>query len=285
MAKQSDKRKSERARRSEPKLAFIGGGNMAEALVRGFLDSGIVRPDSICISDIVTGRLAHLRRTFRVRTSPDNATAVSDADIVILAVKPQSMEVALDAIAPIIRDSHLIVSIMAGVPTHRIEARLGGRGRVVRVMPNTPALVGKGATGVAGGKKARRKDLETVVEFFEAVGRAVVVSESQMDAVTGLSGSGPAYVALMIEALADGGVLMGLSRETALMLAAQTVAGAADMVLETGEHPGRLKDWVTSPGGTTIAGLAALEDGALRGVLIRAVEAAATRSLELGQQK
>ncbi len=285
MTKQSVKPKSGHGRTSELRLAFIGGGNMAEALIRGFLSSRIAKPRNICVSDVVATRLDHLRRKFRLRTSQDNAAAVSDADVIILAIKPQNANDALNTIAPVTRNSHLIISIMAGISTSKIETILEGRGRVVRVMPNTPALVGKGATGIAGGKKAQRKDLATVVQFFEAVGRAVVVSESQMDAVTGLSGSGPAYVALMIEALADGGVLMGLSRDTALMLAAQTVSGTASMVLETGEHPGKLRDLVTSPGGTTTAGLAALEDGAMRSDLIRAVEAATVRSMELGQRK
>lgn len=284
MAKKSVKQKSKRSHLSELRLAFIGGGNMAEALIRGFLSSGIVIPGNICVSDVVTARLDHLRRAFRLRTSQNSVAAVSDADVVILATKPQNADEVLNTIAPVTQNSHLIVSIMAGISTNKIETILEGRGRVVRVMPNTPVLVGKGATGIAGGKKAKRKDLATVVEFFEAVGRAVVVSESQMDAITGLSGSGPAYVALMIEALADGGVLMGLSRDTALMLAAQTFAGTANMVLETGDHPGKLKDMVTSPGGTTTAGLAALEDGATRSDLIRAVEAATVRSMELGQR-
>ena len=265
-------------------IAFIGGGNMAEALIRGLLEAGIAKAGSICVSDVVAARLTHLRRRYHVRTTADNAEAAGRADILFLAVKPQNMEEALDAVAPGLKDSCLVVSIMAGVPTEKIEQRLGGKGRVVRVMPNAAALVGKGAAGVAGGKRARRRDVETVVGLLASVGRAIVVNETQMDAVTGLSGSGPAYVAVIIEALADGGVLMGLPRETALMLAAQTVSGAAAMVLETGEHPGRIKDQVASPGGTTVEGLAALEDGGLRSALIRAVEAATLRSIDLGRK-
>ncbi|HJM41900.1 MAG: pyrroline-5-carboxylate reductase [Nitrospinota bacterium] len=265
-------------------IAFIGGGNMAEALIRGLLEAGIAGAGSICVSDVAADRLTHLRDRYRVRTTADNAEAAGRADIVFLAVKPQNMEEALEAVAPGLKDSCLVVSIMAGVPTHKIEDRLGGKGRVVRVMPNAAALVGQGAAGVAGGKRARGRDVETVVGLLGSVGRAIVVNEAQMDAVTGLSGSGPAYAAVVIEALADGGVLMGLPRETALRLAAQTVAGTAAMVLEAGEHPGRIKDQVASPGGTTIEGLAALEDGGLRGILIRAVEAATLRSRELGRK-
>jgi pyrroline-5-carboxylate reductase len=267
------------------KVAFIGGGNMAESLVRGLLRSGTTTPASIRVSDVLPARLGHLRRHYRLRTTSDNAEAAKGADILFLAVKPQDMDEALGKIAPEVTDSQLVVSIMAGVPTKTIEARLGGRGRVVRVMPNAAALIGKGAAGVAGGKKARKGDIEMVVGIFQCVGRALAVDESHMDAVTGLSGSGPAYVALIVEALADGGVQMGLPRDTALMLAAQTVSGASEMILETGEHPARIKDMVASPGGTTIAGLAELEDGGLRGTLIRAVEAATYRSRELGQKE
>ena len=265
-------------------IAFIGGGNMAEALIRGLLEAGIAKAGSICVSDVAADRLTHLRARYRVRTTSDNAEAAGRADIVFLAVKPQNMEEALEAVAPGLKDSCLVVSIMAGVPTEKIEERLGGKGRVVRVMPNAAALVGQGAAGVAGGKRARGRDVETVVGLLGSVGQAIVVNEAQMDAVTGLSGSGPAYAAVVIEALADGGVLMGLPRETALRLAAQTVAGTAAMVLEAGEHPGRIKDQVASPGGTTIEGLAVLEDGGLRSALIRAVEAATLRSRELGRK-
>lgn len=265
-------------------IAFIGGGNMAEALIRGLLEAGIAKAGSICVSDVAAGRLTHLRDRYRVRTTSDNAEAAARADIVFIAVKPQNMEEALEAVAPGLKDSCLVVSIMAGVPTGKIEERLGEKGRVVRVMPNAAALVGRGAAGVAGGKRARGRDVETVVGLLASVGRAIVVNEAQMDAVTGLSGSGPAYAAVVIEALADGGVLMGLPRETALMLAAQTVAGTAAMILEAGERPGRIKDQVASPGGTTIEGLAVLEDGGLRSALIRAVEAATLRSRELGRK-
>ena len=258
---------------------------MAESLIRGLLRAGITTPASIRVSDVLPARLGHLRRHFRVKTTSDNAEAAKGADILFLAVKPQNMDEALEKIAPVVTNSQLVVSIMAGVPTQTIEAKLRGVGRVVRVMPNAPALIGKGAAGVAGGKMARKQDVDRVVEMFQCVGRALAVSETHMDAVTGLSGSGPAYVAVIVEALADGGVQMGLPRDTALMLAAQTVSGTSEMILETGEHPARIKDMVASPGGTTIAGLAELEDGGLRGTLIRAVEAATYRSRELGQKE
>ncbi|MFQ5914116.1 MAG: pyrroline-5-carboxylate reductase [Nitrospinota bacterium] len=272
------------ARLKKGKIAFIGGGNMAEALIRGLLRAGIVSPASLWVSDVLPARLEHLRRTYRVRSVTNNAEAAKPADVIFLAVKPQNMYEALTDIAPVVDHTKLVASIMAGVPTEAIEGLLGGGGRVVRVMPNAPALVGKGAAGVAGGTKARKQDVETVAEMLRSVGRAVVVNESHMDAVTGLSGSGPAFVAVIVEALADGGVHMGLPRETALMLAAQTVAGASEMVLETGEHPARIKDMVASPGGTTIVGLAALEEGGLRGALIRAVQAATLRSREFGKK-
>ena len=203
--------------------------------------------------------------------------------MVVLAVKPQVIDKVLD------RDrergcatDQLVVSVAAGVPIEAIEARLPAGSRVVRSMPNTPATVQAGATAIAGGAHAREDDLRIARELFEAVGRVVVLEESLIDAVTGLSGSGPAYIMLIIEALADGGVKVGLHRDTALLLAAQTVFGSAKLLLETGEHPGRLKDMVTSPGGTAISGLHTLESGGLRKTLIDAVEVATKRAAELG---
>lgn len=264
-------------------FAFIGGGNMAEALIRGLLRAGFIPPSGIVVSDILPGRLEHLRKSYRVLASPDNARAAKGAGVIILAVKPKDMAEALRSLSGVVEDDQVVITIAAGIPIRFVEEGLGGRGRVVRVMPNTPALIGRGAAGVAQGKKARKKDLDLAVEIFNSVGRAVVVEERLMDAVTGLSGSGPAFVAVVVEALADGGVKMGLSREVALALAAQTVAGTAEMVLQTGEHPGRIKDMVASPGGTTMAGLAALEAGTLRSTLMGAVEAATRRSQELSR--
>jgi pyrroline-5-carboxylate reductase len=264
-------------------FAFIGGGNIAEALIRGLLRAGFITPSEIGVSDILPERLEHLRKTYRVVAYPENARAAKGARVIILAVKPKDMAEALRSLAGVVEDNQVVITIAAGIPIRFVEEGLGGRGRVVRVMPNTPALIGKGAAGVAQGRKASKKDLELAVDIFNSVGRALVVEERLMDAVTGLSGSGPAFVAVVVEALADGGVKMGLPREVALALAAQTVAGTAQMVLETGEHPGRIKDMVASPGGTTMAGLAALEAGSLRSTLMGAVEAATRRSQELGR--
>jgi pyrroline-5-carboxylate reductase len=198
-------------------------------------------------------------------------------------VKPQIMAAVLAEIAPFVTPHHLLISIAAGVATATIRAGLGKDARIIRVMPNTPALVQQGAAALAKGKGLQPDDLETASEIFGAVGRVVVLDEELMDAVTGLSGSGPAYVAIVIEALADGGVKMGLDRVTAMTLATQTVLGAARLIAETGVHPGALKDMVSSPGGTTIAGIAALEEGGIRTTFIRAVERATLRSRELGR--
>lgn len=264
-------------------LGFIGGGNMAAALVKGLLHAS-VPPTSILVSDVKADRLAWLEEKHAVRTTSDNHALVKEADVLVLSVKPQVIDKVLEAIGGDVRLDQLVVSVAAGVPVSAIEARLPENARVVRSMPNTPATVDAGATAIAPGTHATEEDLETARALFAAVGRVVTLDESLLDAVTGLSGSGPAYVMLMIEALADGGVKVGLHRDTALLLAAQTVFGSAKLLLETGEHPGRLKDMVTSPGGTAIAGLHTLESGGLRRTLIDAVEAATARAQALGEQ-
>ncbi|PLX82785.1 MAG: pyrroline-5-carboxylate reductase, partial [Desulfuromonas sp.] len=212
----------------------------------------------------------------------DNKELVSRSEIVLLAVKPQVVQAVVGEMAPAFSDDNLLVSILAGVTTERLEVLLGGSPRVVRTMPNTPALVGAGAAALCSGKYAREDDLTLACSIFESLGAAKVVSEEQMDAVTGLSGSGPAYVYTIIEALADGGVQQGLPRDVAHALAVQTVYGAAKMVKDTGSHPAALRDQVCSPGGTTISGVRALEDGGVRAALMAAVSAAAKRSRELG---
>jgi pyrroline-5-carboxylate reductase len=265
------------------KIAFLGGGNMAEALIKGILSSGVAKPEQLIVNDVSSDRLEHLRKTYAVGIEKSAKEAASSADILLLCVKPQVIDVVLSKIAPIADKSKLVVSIAAGVTLDRIEKMLNAGPRVVRVMPNTPALVLAGAAGVAGGSKATESDMALVRKIFGAVGRAVVVEEKLMDAVTGLSGSGPAYVFMIIDALSDAGVKAGLPRPLALELAAQTVYGSARMVLETGEHPAKLRDMVTSPGGTTIEGLHALEKGRLRATLMNAVEAATARSKELGK--
>jgi pyrroline-5-carboxylate reductase len=264
------------------RLAFIGGGNMAEALLRGILTAKRVRAAEVIATDVREDRLAYLRSTYGIEVTTDNAAAAGQADAVLLAVKPQIMRMALESIRKAVTDRHLLISIAAGVSTAAIADAFAGPVRIVRVMPNTPALVLEGASALARGAHATQADLDLARGLFEAVGTAVVVDESLLDAVTGLSGSGPAYVFLIIEALADAGVKMGLPRPTALALAVHTVRGSARMLLETGKHPAELKDMVTSPGGTTIAGLHALERGAVRASLMQAVEAATRRSQELG---
>jgi pyrroline-5-carboxylate reductase len=266
------------------KIAFLGTGNMAEALVKGLLRAGSAEKEEIVCAEPRAARREEIAARYGVQTSADNLAAAEEAGLVVLSVKPQTMDVLLEEIAPAIDHRKLVVSIAAGIPISAIARKLGAGVRIVRTMPNTPALVGAGATALARGAHATDADLEEARRLFEAVGIAHVVEEHHLDAVTGLSGSGPAFVFLVIEALADGGVKVGLARPVALALAAQTVLGSAKLILETGEHPGRLKDQVTSPGGTAIAGIHALESGGLRAALIGAVEAATRRSHELGEK-
>jgi len=264
------------------RVGFLGAGNMGEALIKGLTHSGVVPAGSITAADPRADHLGQIAKRYGIRAVTDNAALVSGADVVILAVKPQIMAAVLKEVAPAVDESKLLISIAAGVATRKLRDHLGKPVRLIRVMPNTPALVLEGVTAIARADGLRPGDLEAAQELFAAVGRVVVLEETAMDAVTGLSGSGPAYVAIAIEALADGGVKMGLDRATAMLLAAQTVLGSARLILETGVHPGQLKDMVSSPGGTTIAGIAALEDGGLRRVLMQAVERATLRSRELG---
>lgn len=267
----------------DQKIAFLGGGNMAEALIKGMLAAGVVKSDGMIVNDVSPDRMAYLEKSFGIKAQSSQKDAVTAAGIILLCVKPQIIDAVLAKIEPVIDATKLVISIAAGVTIARIEKVLASGTRVIRVMPNTPALVLSGAAGIAAGKSATVTDIMTAQSIFGAVGRAVVVEEKLMDAVTGLSGSGPAYVFTIIEALSDAGVKQGIPRALSLELAAQTVYGAAKMVLETGEHPGKLRDMVTSPGGTTIEGLHALEKGKLRAVLMNAVEAATLRSKELGK--
>ena len=265
------------------RFAFLGGGNMAEALIKGLLTGLAVNPRHVVATDVIRERCDYLREAYGVCTSDDNPQAVRDSQVIFLAVKPQTVPALLKAVSPEINLDKLIVSIAAGIPLSTLQNTLADDSRVVRVMPNTPALVLAGAAGISPSAAATAADIALVERIFNVVGRATVVSDDMMDTVTGLSGSGPAFVFALIEGLSDGGVLMGLNRPTATMLAAQTVLGAAKMVLETGKHPGELKDMVTSPAGTTIAGMQALEDGGLRGLMMAAVRRATERSQELGR--
>jgi len=265
------------------RIGMLGAGNMAGALIRGLLASKSVKPEQIVASDVRTEHLKELEAEYGIKTFSDNVKLAAWANLVVLAVKPQVIDRVLDQMADSFAPDTLLVSIAAGVPLRSLEARLPAHVRVVRAMPNTAAIALAGATGIAPGSRATQADIDVTQALFAAVGRSVVLDEALIDAVTGLSGSGPAYVMVMIEALADGGVKVGLHRDTALLLAAQTVYGSAKLLLETGEHPGRLKDMVTSPGGTAIAGLHTLESGGLRRTLIDAVESATKRAIELGE--
>jgi pyrroline-5-carboxylate reductase len=264
-------------------IAFLGAGNMAEALVKGLLRAGVAEAREIICADRNPAR-AELAQRYGVRFTGSNREAAAAADLVVLSVKPQIMNKLLDEVGPILDQKKLVISIAAGVPIAAIERKVGHGVRIVRTMPNTPALVGAGATALTAGEHATEEDLAQARALFDAIGRTVVVDEPQLDAVTGLSGSGPAYIFLVIEALSDAGVKVGLARATAQDLAAQTVLGSAKLLIETGEHPGRLKDQVTSPGGTAIAGLHTLEAGGLRTTLMNAVEAATHRARELGKK-
>ena len=244
---------------------------------------GHVAPARIVASGPRRERLDQLRAAYGVDVATDNREVVARAGIVVLSIKPQIADRVLREIGGALRDGTLVVTICAGVDTATIEAATGDGVRVVRAMPNMPALVGAGATAIAVGARASEADLATARALFDAVGITVALDESHLDAVTGLSGSGPAYIFLILEALADAGVKVGLSRRDAQRLAAQTVMGSAKLLLDTDEHPGKLKDMVTSPGGTAIAGLHTLEQGGLRTTLINAVETATRRARELGR--
>ena len=265
------------------KIAIIGTGNMGEALVGGLIVSQSSKPKNIICSDIRQDKLDQVKSKFKVRTTTNNLKAVAEADIIIYAVKPQIMAATLAETAAKLDMSKLVISIAAGVPLAAMEACVSKELRLIRVMPNIAAFVKEAASAIAAGAHATKDDIGLAMEIFNSIGKCIFLKENYlMDAITGLSGSGPAYIFLIVDALADAGVKMGLSRQDSLFLAAQTIYGAAKLLIETQEHPGQLKDKVTSPGGTAIAGLATLESGGLRTTLINAVEAATHRSQELG---
>ena len=262
-------------------FAILGVGNMGLALMRGLLEAGLPA-DRVRIHDVRADHLETIAKTYGVHPAVSNQACVADTDIVLIAVKPQVFASVAAEIQGHVAHA-LVLSVAAGIRIERMELALASS-RIIRAMPNTPALIGQGATALAPGSAVTSEDLARAKQFFRLVGPVVAtVEERLLDAVTGLSGSGPAYVFVIVEALADAGVNVGLPRSTATELAVQTVLGAASMLKETGAHPAQLKDQVASPGGTTIAGLAALEDGGLRGTLIRAVEAATQRSILLGR--
>jgi len=268
----------------DKKICLVGTGNMGEALVSGLVCAKATPRENIICTDISEPKLETIAEKYGVRTSTDNVEAIKASDIIIYAVKPQILAPVLKETAACLDMSKVIISIAAGVPLAAIESCLNKDLRLVRVMPNIAAFVKESATAIAAGRNASQDDINLAKAVFDSVGKSVFIDENiLMDAITGLSGSGPAYIFLIVDALADAGVKMGLSREDARFLSSQTVLGAAKLLLETNEHPGQLKDRVTSPGGTAIAGIHTLEKGGLRTTLINAVEAATERSRELGK--
>lgn len=267
-------------------LGLVGAGAMGEALIRGVLRDRLLDPRQVVAYDVRKERLQELSESLGIRPAASVMDVTTEANLVVLAVKPQHMGDVLTAVGPTLRPSQIVVSIAAGIAIGRIERVIAAKVPVVRVMPNTPALVGKGVCAISPGTHATDEHTQTVSAVLESVGTVIVVPEAQMDAVTGLSGSGPAYICLVVEALADGAVAEGLPRDVALRLAAETVAGAGQWIaqgLESGDHPAVLRERVTSPAGTTAAGLAALEVAATRAAFAQAVRAASARSKELGE--
>jgi pyrroline-5-carboxylate reductase len=263
-------------------LGFIGGGNMAEAMIRGLLSSKTVSPTDCRVFDVLEDRLSYLNKTYGVTTVKNIFDLAQPSQVVILAVKPQNMAQVLPTLAPLWSMEKLLISIAAGIPLEFIGGFFSEAPKMIRVMPNTPALVLSAISALCKNAVAGEKDLALAESLFKAIGETVLVEESHLDAVTGLSGSGPAYIFTILEGLADGGVKMGLPRPVALKLAVQTLWGSGQMVRETGWSLGQLKEMVTSPGGTTIHGLHVLEKAGLHGLLMEAVEAATLRSKELG---
>jgi pyrroline-5-carboxylate reductase len=269
---------------SGKKICFIGTGNMGEALVSGLIQSQASKPAHIICTDVREDKLATIREKYGVKTTTSNPEAIEASEIIIYAVKPQILAAVLHETADSLNMDKLVISIAAGVPLAAIEACINKNLRLIRVMPNIAAFVKASATAIAAGQHTRDGDIEMAKAVFDSVGESVFIDENiLMDAITGLSGSGPAYIFMIIDAMADAGVKMGLSRQDALFLSTQTVMGSAKLLMETQEHPGQAKDRVTSPGGTAIAGIHTLEKGGLRTTLINAVEAATQRSKELGQ--
>jgi len=263
------------------KLVFIGAGNMAEALVKRILNAGLIEKANILVTDIESERLKFFDEELGVSGVSDNKEAVKEADIIVLSIKPQVMTNVLAEISNSLKSTQKIISIAAGITTKFIESKLGKEIPVIRVMPNTPALIGHGVAGICTGRYAQRQDLDLAKTIFEAVGKVVVIKEELMDAVTALSGCGPAYVFTIVEVLTDAGVSLGLPRDVSLTLAIETIEGATKMLKETNQHPAILRDKVTSPAGATIAALNVLEEKGIRAAFIQALTAAANRSKEL----
>ncbi len=266
------------------KIGFVGSGNMAEALISGIIGAEVTLPENIICSDVRKEKLEGIGEKYSVRTTTDNTEVVAESDIVVYAVKPQILGSVLKQTAAFLDMDKIVISIAAGVPLAAIETCLNKKLRLIRVMPNICAFVKEGAAAVAAGAHVWEGDVDKAQAIFNSVGKSIFIEENiLMDAFTGMSGSGPAYIAVIIESMADAGVKLGMSREDSLFLSTQTVLGSAKLLLETREHPGQLKDRVASPGGTAIAGVHTLEKGGVRNTLINAVEAAANRATELGK--
>jgi pyrroline-5-carboxylate reductase len=265
------------------KLGFIGTGKMGSALIKGICGAGLFSGSDVYASDLYEPSLEELKRDSGVNVSTDNTITVSNSDVIVLAVKPQILRKVISSIKDDVTENKLVISIAAGVKLEDIEKEFNTGTRVVRVMPNIAATVAEAASAITQGKNASKEDAEDALAIFRSVGSAIQVPENLMDAVTGLSGSGPAYIFPIIEAMADGAVYEGLDRKSAMILAAQTVMGAAKMALETEMHPGELKDMVTSPAGTTIRGIRVLEENGVRAAFMNAVIESSNRSKELGK--
>ena len=266
---------------SAPRIGIIGVGKLGEALIYGLLRAKVLTPDRLLASDVSLQRCSHISATYNVSCSSDNVHVAGNSQALIIAVKPKDVKRVLEGIRGTLTSSHLVVSVAAGISLNYIASILGSNVQVVRVMPNMPVLVGEGMTVIAAAPNVTRENLAVAEEIFRSVGKVAFADEKYMDAVTGLSGSGPAYIYFVIEALTDAGVKVGLPRELSSLLATQTTLGAARMVLETGEHPAKLRDMVATPGGVTVEGLAKLEEGKLRMTFINAVVKATQRSKEL----
>lgn len=264
-------------------IGVIGAGHIGTAVIGGLIKAKLTSPKNIIASRRSDDLLAELAKTFGIHTTTDNRKVAKTSDIIVLAVKPMNSREVLNEIKDVVRPSQVIISVMAGIKTSFINSVLGVECPVIRTMPNTPVLVDSGATAISKGKFAGEEDLKIAHMIFKSVGTVEIVPENLLDAVTGLSGSGPAYIYMVIEAMTDGGVKMGIPRQIAFRLAAQTVFGAAKLVIETGKHPAILKDEVTTPGGTAIAAVAELETHGLRTMLINAVSTATARSQELSK--
>jgi pyrroline-5-carboxylate reductase len=264
-------------------LAFLGAGNIAEAMIRGLITNQLLSAEQIIASEPVSARRKYMAQTFGIEVIDNNRTLISRSNTILLGVKPQNTASVLAEIGDHLGPEKLVISVVAGASIATICKKVKANTRVVRIIPNTPVTVMAGAVVIASDSRAEPQDLEAARAIFNSVGITVFLEEKLLDAATGLAGSGPAFVFLMLEALADGGVNVGIPREDALTLAAQTLMGAGKLFLSTRIHPGALKDMVTSPAGTSIAGLRQLENGALRGALINAVRAATERSQALGE--